>query len=233
MPHWLRRVTALVISASLFALLAWYSISFLPHLADLKEISLRGSDSVKNIEGVLYPLAVASESRDGLRLYAARQAYYSLVHEKNPGRMFVWHANNVLWYTASYLHFNDYQSFCIWVQCALSGCSHNNRGQFSPCSIRSRTTHPTLARCNPKCSAISRSLHTPVTPAVTIAALRSAYCGTFAGLRCLRRSSRAGHHAMSRDTARRGIRCAAVWPSGGDIRRVDECYSARTDPLFL
>lgn len=111
-----------IIGVPLLGLVAWYSFSFLPHLRDLNDISSRGNESVKVIESVLYPLAVASESREGLRSYAVRQAYYSLEYKDNPGRTLVWHANNILWYGASYLHFNDREIFGIWAQCALSEC---------------------------------------------------------------------------------------------------------------
>ena len=96
----------------------------MPHLGELKEISSRGSASLKGIEKDLYPLVVASESKEGIRIYAARQAYYSLEYEKSPGRMLAWHANNLLWYSAAFLHFNEHEMFGIWAQCALSGCSH-------------------------------------------------------------------------------------------------------------
>ena len=122
MPRWLKRVTLAFIGIPLIALAAWYSFSFLPHIAELNDISSRGSESVKEIESALYPLAVASESREGLRSYAVRQAYYSLVYKDNPGRTLAWHANNILWYGASYFHFNDHELFGIWAQCALSGC---------------------------------------------------------------------------------------------------------------
>lgn len=122
MPRWLKRVSLAFIGMPLLALAAWYSFLFLPHLAELNDISSRGSESVKEIESVLYPLAVAGESREGLRSYAVRQAYYSLVYKDNRGRMFAWHANTILWYGASYIHFNDRELFGIWAQCALSGC---------------------------------------------------------------------------------------------------------------
>ncbi|HEY0664735.1 MAG TPA: hypothetical protein VGD24_01585 [Gallionella sp.] len=122
MPRWLKRATILVIGAPILGVAVWYSVSFLPYLGELKEISSRGRASVKDVESVLYPLAVASESKEGLRSYAARQAYYSLVYEKNPVRMFAWHANNLLWYSATFFHFNDQETFGIWAQCALSGC---------------------------------------------------------------------------------------------------------------
>ena len=38
--------------------------------------------------------------------------------------MLGWHANNAMWYAASYLHFSDREVFGIWAHCALSGCGH-------------------------------------------------------------------------------------------------------------
>ncbi len=124
MLRWLKWATTLVVGAPILGVAVWYSVSFLPYLGELKEISSRGSASINGVETVLYPLAVASESKVGLRSYAARQAYYSLVYEKKPGRMLAWHANNLLWYSASFIHFNDQEAFGIWAQCALSGCGH-------------------------------------------------------------------------------------------------------------
>ena len=131
MARWLKRVTLAVIGVPLLALVAWYSFSFLPHLGDLNDISSRGSESITAIESVLYPLAVASESNEGIRAYAMRQAYYSLEHKDNSGRTLVWHANNILWYGASYLHFNDRELFGIWAQCALSECGQGGLNEIA------------------------------------------------------------------------------------------------------
>ena len=124
MPRWLKRAIVLTVGAPILGVVIWYSLSFLPHLGELKEISSRGSASLLGVEKDLYPLVVASESKEGIRSYAAGQAYYSLEYEKSPGGMLAWHANNFLWNSATFLHFNEHEMFGIWAQCALSGCSH-------------------------------------------------------------------------------------------------------------
>lgn len=111
-----------VVGGLLGALVFWYAISFLPHLSELKSISSRGSESIGSIEHAFYPLAVAGESTEGLRSYAVRQAYRSLVFEHSPGGTFSWHTNNILWLGASYFHFNEHEIFGLWVECALSRC---------------------------------------------------------------------------------------------------------------
>lgn len=110
------------IAGPLAALVFWYAMTFLPHLGDLKSISARGNAAIARIEQTLYPLAVAGETRQGLRSYAMRQAYWSLAYQQAPGRALSWHANNLLWLGASYLHFNDHEIFGLWVECALSQC---------------------------------------------------------------------------------------------------------------
>lgn len=122
MRSWLKISIIVVVGGLLVALVFWYAISFLPHLSELKSISSRGSESIRNIEHVFYPLAVAGETTEGLRSYAVRQAYRSLVFEHSPGETFSWHANNILWLGASYFHFNEHEIFGLWVECALSRC---------------------------------------------------------------------------------------------------------------
>jgi len=122
MPRWLKITAGFSVVAPLLTLVLWYVIAFLPYLGELKLISSRGSDSIKNIENVFYPLAVAGETTQGLRSYAVRQAYWSLVYEQNQGRTLVWHTNNILWRGASFVHFNEHEIFGLWVECALSRC---------------------------------------------------------------------------------------------------------------
>jgi hypothetical protein len=45
--------------------------------------------------------------------------------------MWSWHANNLLWYGASYLHFDERAVFGIWVDCAVGDC-----GQGLPAAAR-------------------------------------------------------------------------------------------------
>lgn len=124
MLRWVARVAAFIAGASLLAVAAWYAVSFLPHIGELQAIAVRGNASVGGIENVLYPLAVAGESKEGLRSWAVRQAYRSLVYEKTRGQMLSWHANNTLWYGASRLHLNERQVFGLWVECAIAGCGY-------------------------------------------------------------------------------------------------------------
>lgn len=124
MSRSLTKAITLIVGAPILGLAVWYSASFLPHLGELRDISSRGRVSLKNVESGLYPLVVASETKEYLRSYALRQAYHSLVYDKNPGRMVWWHANNLLWYGASFIHFNDQDIFGIWADCALLGCGH-------------------------------------------------------------------------------------------------------------
>lgn len=124
MLRWLKVVAVTVFGVPLLAMLVWYSVGFLPHLGELRDFSARGSQSIKDVERVLYPMALASESREQIRSYAMRQAFYSLVWEKTRSGMFGWHANNAMWYGASYLHFSERELFGIWAHCALTGCGH-------------------------------------------------------------------------------------------------------------
>lgn len=124
MLRWLKIVAAIVFCAPLLAMLVWYWVSFLPHLGQLRDFSARGSQSIKDVERVLYPIALASESREQIRSYAMRQAFYSLVWEKKRSGTLGWHANNAMWYGASYLHFSEGELFGIWTHCALTGCGH-------------------------------------------------------------------------------------------------------------
>jgi len=59
------------------------------------------------------PLAVARETPQSLRAWATRQSYAATHPAQH--RMAVWHANTVLWYGASYLHFNDREILGIWL----------------------------------------------------------------------------------------------------------------------
>lgn len=124
MLKWLKMIIIAVVGGPLIVLGLWYAISFLPHLGELKSIASRGNESIRSIEHVFYPLVVAGESKKGIRSYATRQAYWTLVHQKTPGRMLIWHTNNMLWYGASYMHFNEHQILGLWVECALSHCEN-------------------------------------------------------------------------------------------------------------
>jgi membrane carboxypeptidase/penicillin-binding protein len=71
-----------------------------------------------------YPLAVAGETERGIRTYAIRQAYWSLVAEKVRAGSARRHFSEVLWLTASHIHFDDEEIFGIWVVCSLSRCGN-------------------------------------------------------------------------------------------------------------
>lgn len=124
MRRLLKILGVVIIVGPLAALLLWYAISFLPHIGELKSISARGHESIARMNSAFYPLAVAGETKQGLRSYAMRQAYWSLEfqHTPRPRRTLWWHANNLLWLGASYLHFNEREIFGLWVACALSYC---------------------------------------------------------------------------------------------------------------
>ena len=114
--------TALVIGIPVLAVVGWYSISFLPHLGEIKVIAERGNAAADRVEDSLYPLAVAGESKERIRSWAVSRVYSYLVYEKARGGMLSWHANNFLWIQASRLHLDDRQVFELWIACAISGC---------------------------------------------------------------------------------------------------------------
>lgn len=115
-------IIAVILGIPLVALSFWYALAFLPHLAELKSISTRGTKSIEGVERMLYPLAVSGETKELIRSYAISQAYSTLVHEKKPGRALEWHASRLLWYSASFIHFNEREIFGLWVECALYRC---------------------------------------------------------------------------------------------------------------
>jgi hypothetical protein len=98
----------------LLALGFWYAVSFLPHVNEVKRLAERGIQSIAHANPSFSALAVAGETKKGLRLYAMRQAYWSLVFEKSGSSQLSWHANNALWYVSSYLHFREDEVFGIW-----------------------------------------------------------------------------------------------------------------------
>ena len=110
------------LGSPLIAFVLWYSFSFLPHLSEIREFARRGNESVRAIQGTFYPLLAAAESTDGRRIYAMRQAYWSLVYEKESGGTLKWHTENFLWYIASHVHFDETQIAGIWIECALAQC---------------------------------------------------------------------------------------------------------------
>lgn len=113
-------IVVVVLPASM--LLAFYFVSFVPHLSELKQLSNQGLKSISSIEEDFYSLAVASETKSGIRTWAVQQSYVTMVMSDRKKSMLSWHANNALWRAVSYLHFNDRQIFGVWVQCAIVNC---------------------------------------------------------------------------------------------------------------
>lgn len=105
------------------ALLACYLIYFAPYLSELKKLSSHGLTSISSIEKNLYSLAVAAETKQGIRNWAIHQSYEVTIPRDRRERILFRHAKNIVWLTASYLHFNDRQIFGIWVECAIENCS--------------------------------------------------------------------------------------------------------------
>ncbi len=48
----------------------------------------------------------------------------ALVYQQHRASMMSWHANNLLWYGASCIHFGTADVFDIWADCAIGGCGH-------------------------------------------------------------------------------------------------------------
>ncbi len=124
MRSWLEKVVVVMVLVPSIAAGIWYAVFFLPHLHNLKTIAKQGQEAINGIEATLYPLAVVAETKKGIRSWAIRQAYSTLVSQKNRGSTFSWHLNNGLWHAASYLHFNEREIFSIWAVCSLHGCGH-------------------------------------------------------------------------------------------------------------
>ena len=114
-----------LIGAPLAALAVWYSVSFLPHLPELRQLAQHGHESVEHAGPSLHSLALAGEGEKGIRVFAMRQAYASLVYQQRRAGMMSWHANNLLWYGASWIHFGAADVFDIWADCAIGGCGHD------------------------------------------------------------------------------------------------------------
>jgi hypothetical protein len=114
--------------AGLFALLllaplTWYALAFLPHLGALDTLATQGSSSIHGANPLLRPLVLADQTPVQVRSYSMRQAYFSLVFENHRGSASSWHANNALWYLASYLRLQDSEMMGLWAQCVFR-CGH-------------------------------------------------------------------------------------------------------------
>jgi hypothetical protein len=122
MVKWFKRIPIILVAAPLLALCIWYAVYFLPYLGEIKISALRGNKSIENIQHLIYPLAVAGETKEGIRIYAARQTYVSFAYKKQRRGITYWHFNNLLWYFLIPIHFTEQQIFGLWVDCALSEC---------------------------------------------------------------------------------------------------------------
>jgi hypothetical protein len=132
MWKWLRRILVIVITAPIVVILAWYAVSFLPYLSEIKTIGKEGEIMVSTASDRLYALTIASESKEHIRSFALSQVYYALVFEKRRGNNLSWHLNNLLWRIASYIHFTDKETFGIWAFYAPyeRGLGLNNAAEF-------------------------------------------------------------------------------------------------------
>jgi hypothetical protein len=122
MRKWMFRILLAIVATPIIGLIVWYGISFLPHINEIKEMSDSGAEMASPVYDPLKKLAVASETKKGIRVYAIRQAYWSLVFSEERSSTLSWHANNTLWYLVSNLHYSEEEVFGLWVSCALAGC---------------------------------------------------------------------------------------------------------------
>ncbi len=121
MKKWILRLIIIVLLTPVL-LIAWYSISFLPHLNEINRLVENGNEKIKPIFQTFYPLAVAGETKERIRGYALRRAYWYLAHRKEKKGMDSWHLNNILWNFASHIHLTDKEVFGLWVNCSLFEC---------------------------------------------------------------------------------------------------------------
>lgn len=122
MRKYIARVFILTIVTPVIGLVIWYCVSFYPNLKELNKVSIEGNISIDNVNPIFSSFVVNSESKKGIRIYAMRQAFWSLVFENEGKGNISWHGNNALWFLASYIHFDEKEIFGIWVDCALFGC---------------------------------------------------------------------------------------------------------------
>ena len=122
MKKWILRISVFSILTPTTLLILWYSISFLPYLNKINGLAESGNETIKPIYRSFYPLAVAGETKERIRIHAMRQTYWFLVYSKNHSKVIGWQLNNLLWYFASEIHLTDQEVFGLWVNCALYGC---------------------------------------------------------------------------------------------------------------
>lgn len=121
--RWLLRSLVIFAVVSAVGLFYGYTKSFVPHLDELESFANRGHAAAGEVEGVLYSLAVAAEPEDGIRTWAIRQAYSTLVVKKTGSqRTIPLQLNIALWIFVSNINLSDEQIFGLWVDCALYSC---------------------------------------------------------------------------------------------------------------
>lgn len=107
----------------------WYETSFISRLDELKLMGNRGVRSVEKVKSKLYILAVSAETESGIRQWAIRQAYASLVIIPVGGEGTISSQLNIgLWIFASNIHLTDDQVFGLWVDCAIYSCGEGLGG---------------------------------------------------------------------------------------------------------
>jgi len=115
----LKRIALACVLLPLLALAAWYAIAFLPHLATMKASSARGlaasGDAVRMLKDT-------SASPGNVRGWAVRTSYAAAHPQGLRDGMLAWHANTLLWYSASVVHFNDADILGIYIDCASGAC---------------------------------------------------------------------------------------------------------------
>jgi hypothetical protein len=116
------RILLIAIAVPSAGLAIWYEVSFLPHVNRMEEMARTGYKEAKPVIDCLHKYAVTAETESGIRQWAIRQAYRSLVYNEKRSSIASWHANNALWYLASHIHFNDEDTFGLWLSCSISGC---------------------------------------------------------------------------------------------------------------
>lgn len=115
-----KTIAAVIAAAPFAAVLAWYAVSFLPHLGELDAFVEQGEKIRESANPAFYRMAVTAEKRERIRSYAVREAYWSLVGERGP--TIDRQLNEALWLLASHIHFDDDEVFALWIECSLYGC---------------------------------------------------------------------------------------------------------------
>lgn len=122
MLKWIKRTLLIAIVMPLVGVAVWYGSSFLPYVSQIKEVLEKSNKDAQPVIDSLYIYAIAAGTEKEIRYWAVRQAYSSLSYSENRTKSIYWHADNILWYFASHLHFNNEEIFGLWLSCAISEC---------------------------------------------------------------------------------------------------------------